>query len=257
MIVKNLSCFSTDHPQSGNPATVILNFTGNAAEMQQYAKESHTAACAFVLPDQVVRFFYPEMESELCIHAALCAAKVLLDKSNQKTIHLKTKSGNILYFQKEDAIYQIKTCIEPCTKEVFAQNLLSHLLNTEDFAESLPCQLASIGSPKLLVPLFSEQALAQLSPNLEAIKDWSIKQNINGIYAYAQLSENIFAARNFNPKTGLTEDIATGVSAGALASSLGRSIKIFQGQYLGHPSCIEVNYEASDTIWVGGKIREQ
>jgi PhzF family phenazine biosynthesis protein len=136
------------------------------------------------------------------------------------------------------------------------KDLIFTLLNTSDLAPDLPYQIASVGSPKLLIPLSSEKTLAQLSPNLAAIKAWSIETGVNGVYVYTQISENEFAARNFNPKTGLTEDIATGVSAGALAAALCRSIHVFQGQYLGHPSQIKINYEDSNNLWVGGVVKE-
>jgi predicted PhzF superfamily epimerase YddE/YHI9 len=113
MLIKNLRCFSAKDKRSGNPAIVIQDFEGHTHEMQQFAKNSQAPACAFVFKGESIRFFYPEMESELCIHAALCAAKVLFAQNPSQIMQLKIKSEKVLNFKKANKSYYIKTATEP------------------------------------------------------------------------------------------------------------------------------------------------
>lgn len=252
-----LRCFCLeDKPCSGNPAMVIQDFDGERRDMQSFAKASGAPACAFILDSTQLRFFYPGMESNLCIHAALCAAKILFGETPDTSVIGKNGAGESLLFKKEGNLVFIKTSVkEPCQATPSEKEIASLLnLDANLISPHLPCVIASIDVPKLLVPVTSEFALANLKPNLEALKTWSLQEKTGGIYAYAEREDGSYAARNFNPKTGLNEDIATGVSAGALASVLVKDILIHQGHFLGKPSLIHAVYEDARNIWVGGEV---
>ena len=65
--------------------------------------------------------------------------------------------------------------------------MLKQLLNLADTSEistDFPMTVASVGSPKLFVPLRSEEALEKLHPNFDIIKQWSLDNRINGLYVY-------------------------------------------------------------------------
>jgi PhzF family phenazine biosynthesis protein len=119
--------------------------------------------------------------------------------------------------------------------------------------------VASVGSPKLFVPLRSVEALATLHPNFDLIKQWSLDNGINGLYVYALESTDplLLQARAFNPKTGQNEDAATGVAAAALALVFKENLIIKQGYFIGKPSQLMITYHHPEEIYVGGKIMEQ
>ncbi len=76
--------------------------------------------------------------------------------------------------------------------------------------KSSPC-VASIGSPKLLIPIKQLDILATLNPKFDFIKKWSIENGINGLYVYSADVNNKnhnYVARGFNPKGGKNEDAA-------------------------------------------------
>lgn len=80
-------------------------------------------------------------------------------------------------------------------------------------------QIVSTGTPKLMIPVDSLQALRMVKPNLEGIKEYCKNGAARGFYPFT--TETIdpradFQARQFNPLVGINEDPITGVAAGAL-----------------------------------------
>lgn len=64
--------------------------------------------------------------------------------------------------------------------------MVSQLLNIDaaNISASLPFIVASVGSPKLLIPI-SANTINNLNPNYLEIEKWSIKSRVNGIYVYS------------------------------------------------------------------------
>ncbi|MDB4986390.1 MAG: PhzF family phenazine biosynthesis protein [Myxococcaceae bacterium] len=81
-------------------------------------------------------------------------------------------------------------------------------------------QAASIGSAKAIVELSDVEELQALRPASRDLSDWSFAHGINGAYVYARDAAGQIYARAFNPLSGVIEDAATGVAAGALAQAL-------------------------------------
>ena len=75
--MKILNCFCTDLPNSGNPAGVIFDFSGDKTEKQKLAQQRQLPVIVFVdhvdsdIP--ILQFFYPNVETNLCLHGALAA----------------------------------------------------------------------------------------------------------------------------------------------------------------------------------------
>jgi PhzF family phenazine biosynthesis protein len=136
-------------------------------------------------------------------------------------------------------------------------------IDAEQLDSSLPCIAASLGSPKLLVPIKTAAILNHLKPDFDFIKKWSIENQVNGLYVYsADAPSGVdFIARGFNPKGGWNEDAATGVAAGTLISVLPKSTQkdfvIDQGDTMGEPSRISISLAEDDQVLVGGTIYEK
>lgn len=258
------SVFTTNEKNSGNLALVISDFSGSDSDMQSIAQSSSFPVTMFILTGKkhnLVRAFYPEMEAPLCIHGALAAAKFLFEENPDKTIlNTEQVNGELLQFtlSNKDTV-QVKLQKQAAPNIQISNELIKELLNLQSSAAidvSLPCIVASVGSPKWLIPLMDKNTIAHLQPNFELIKEWSIASGVNGLYVYTKNNEKI-VARNFNPKTGILEDSGTGVAAGALALALRQDFVISQGEFIQQPSEIHVTYQNDNNIFVGGKVEDK
>ncbi len=264
--MKILYCFCTDLPNSGNPAGVIFDFPGDKTEKQKLAQQLQLPVIVFVnkadSPIPVLQFFYPNIEMSLCLHGALAAVFLLMNQRQTNRITVSNTIGTLFEAIKLDnQIAQIKVSAEPAAAYTPKLKILKQLLNLSDLGEisvDLPMAVASVGSPKLFVPLKSPEALANMHPNFDLIKQWSLDNQINGLYVYALESviPLLLQARAFNPKTGQNEDADTGVAAAALASVFKKNLIIKQGHFINKPSLLIITYHHPEEIYIGGKIIE-
>lgn len=266
-----LSCFCISNinssmektePSSGNPAGLIEEFEGNTNEMQELATQLNLPVTVFI-QDQIqtplLRFFYPTCEMPLCIHGSLGAGYLLLKRYQQQSITAVTKNGQSLRLtnKNNDVFLEVnRGQILPISPDLDVINQLLGLKINIVLDKNLPLCVATIGSPKLLIPLKQFDSLAALKPNFYFIKKWSIENGINGLYVYSADVNNKdydFVARGFNPKGGKNEDAATGVAAGALYEALQTNFNILQGEFMSQPSCIKV-YGNNEQLCIGGLV---
>lgn len=262
MKIHYLSCFITKEPNSGNPAAVVEDFVGEDYDKQKLAKQLNLPVMVFIekVPGKIVlRYFYPETEMLMCNHGTLAAAAVLLKDSTSHEIKLFNKENRLIKIRHQDqAFYQEFGKAEIFSIKIAAAEIAEMVgASIESIDSTLPCVVASIGSPKLLVPVKTKHILDSLHPKFESIKSWSRANKVNGLYVYTADEQNAdFYARAFNPKTGNNEDAATGVAAGALIGALKQDglFTIGQGMILSRPSLITVLSQHSN-IAVGGKVK--
>ncbi|MCL1999613.1 MAG: PhzF family phenazine biosynthesis protein [Turicibacter sp.] len=214
----------------GNPAGVCLleNTWLDSALMQNIAMENNLSETAFVLHDSntfSIRWFAPLGEVELCGHATLAAAHILLsDISGKREIVFDSKQGKLtakkigslieLDFP-ADNIYQIPiseapACFDQLPKEVWCgREEYMLIFDSENVVRNIQC-------------------------------DYNIAANIDlsGVIITAASSEYDFIMRYFCPKYGINEDPVTGSSLTLLApywqKKLGKNtFKIFQASKRG------------------------
>lgn len=258
-IIVKCFCNEADN-NSGNPAGIYLNLLIDDTQKQQLAKELNLPVTVFVstakndIPS--LEFFYPHRKMPLCLHGALAAAHILFKESNQQSMTVRVMNGARLQLnQHAFDHFEVEVLPEKIKQPALSLMLGSALLNIDvsDIAENFPFVVASVGSPKLLIPLSSLDTLTHLNPNYSAIEKWSLEHKVNGVYAYSHQVENIFYARGFNPITGHQEDAATGVAAAALSLQLEKDIVVKQGETLGLPCEMNLRFASANSIWVGGK----
>lgn len=256
--IHQILCFCTSQTNSGNPAAVVENFSGDNSAKAVLAKKLNLPVTVFVSSSKpsMLEFFYPIGQMPLCLHGSLAAALVT------QQLKFITASGQILTVCHQDAdIYQVQVQTQVCQNTPPELDTIQTLLNLSNqecgIDLQLPYCIASVGSPKLLIPLTDLKILKKLKPNYELIKQWSIEQQVNGLYVYVatHLTATHFYARGFNPKTGNQEDAATGVAAAALASQLQKNITVIQGDVIGRSSEIQVEYIDLQNIKVGGRCK--
>ncbi|WP_243422471.1 PhzF family phenazine biosynthesis protein [Micromonospora globispora] len=120
--------------------------------------------------------------------------------------------------------------------------------------------IASLGRPRLLVPVSTRSALADLAPDFDRLRDACDRLGLLGCYVYClPAADGRIAARMFAPSIGVPEDIANANSTACLAAYLAREgmadISVDMGDALGTPSTIAAagwQSEAGPLVRVGG-----
>ncbi|MGF7046226.1 PhzF family phenazine biosynthesis protein [Paenibacillus sp. DS2015] len=267
----------TDQPDFGNSAGVLeYNSMWSVEDMLQIANHSDTSVTVFVkiskndVQDYKFRFFSKEKELSFCGHGSLAGAAYAMNKLGVNLLRVKFGTSNsIVIIESKDGIYYLKTPRTTILEISPIRDEIAFMLGIEPEAISTtsPFCVATIGSPKLLVPIISRMELNTIKPKYTEIKKWSRDNNINGIYTYAFKEKlldqennlpKLIYTRGFNPLFGILEDPATGVAAGALADVLyierGYSSFIFhQGELMGASSQIRVEIEP-EGVRIGGSV---
>ena len=199
----------TDKIFSGNPAGVcILDNELDEKLMQKIATENNLSETAFAVKSNKgynLRWFTPECEIDLCGHATLAAAFILMnyvDKSLTE-ISFSTKSG-ILGVKKEG--------------EFFTMNFPSRMPIECDIPLGLEKALGTkiikaYRSRDLLVTLNDEMAVKELVPDFNALAQY---KDYFGIVVTAKGDNCDFVSRYFAPASGVSEDPVTGSSHSSL-----------------------------------------
>jgi PhzF family phenazine biosynthesis protein len=255
MHAQTLNCFGA-HPGDGNPALVIEDDGMDPAARQAFAL-AHNTTCVFLSPDNDVDYFYPHMRSPLCLHATLAVAAVLFGRNPlAATIAVRTAmKGQELVLSREGDDYFVRLAPHPAPAIAMRDEQIAALLNAPGLALASAPQVASVGSPKLLVEVPDADTLYGLAPDLAGIHAWGKQHGVSGLYVYCRLDDATFEGRNFNHLDPGLEDGATGVAAGALAVALGRGLLLRQGRASGRACLIRARVE-DGAVLVGGAAEQ-
>ena len=226
----------TDRPFAGNPAAVCLldeaDTWPDETWMQQVAAEMHLSETAFAHPltesadaDWALRWFTPEVETNLCGHATLATAHAMhRDRGTAGTVRFMSRSGVLVAHTSDDGTITLD----------FPAALLSEAPAPGGLDEALgatpEATYATGALGDLLVVLDDEAAVRALAPDLAAIARIARRDAIRGVIATASASTPNagydFVSRFFAPADGIPEDPVTGSAHTALApywsSRLGR-----------------------------------
>lgn len=263
MHVHLLRCFGAA-PGLGNPALVIEDDASSPQARQDFARERNTT-CIWIDPAQddsataVIDFYYPHTRSPLCLHATLAAAETLWTHAGAYApLTVRTAMhAQPLGLSRENGNVFVRLAPQPPPQPQLTPDLSARLLRLPQDAIVTPPQVASIGSPKLLVQVRNQSTLHALAPDLEAITEWGKANKVNGLYVYcpidADKAQHRFEGRNFNHLDPSLEDSATGVAAGALTVLLGRGLHLRQGHATGRDCLIRTRLDEG-AVLVGGRV---
>lgn len=188
---------------AGNPAAVCpLESWLPDAQMQAIAAENNLAETAFFVRNgkgYKLRWFTPIVEVDLCGHATLASAFVILNdlEPNERSVAFETKSGT-LTVTREGGLYSLdfparppKPCAEVCP------GLHPALGGKPE---------AVLAADDYLVVYRTEEELRALKPDMAAL------MNIDrfAVIASAPGREADFVSRFFAPGKGVPEDPVTG-----------------------------------------------
>ena len=205
-------------PLTGNPAAVMpLDHWLDDDQMQAIAAENNLSETAFLVPsgrddaDYDLRWFTPATEVELCGHATLASAHVLLTGDR---IRFSTQSG-ILTVTRNDDLLQLDLPAAPLSE--VREPELCRALGLPDS----PVWLASACNDAAIIEVADESAVRSTAPDFAALG----KIHRMAIVTAPGDHEDI-ASRVFVPYAGIDEDPVTGSAHAALvpfwAGRLGR-----------------------------------
>jgi trans-2,3-dihydro-3-hydroxyanthranilate isomerase len=257
----------TDTPLQGNALAVFPEVTGLETEtMQRIARELNLSETVFVAPpegdsDADLRIFTPATELPFAGHPLLGTGFVLGERLGKDALLLATRGGHVpIRLTSERGTIVFGEMEQPLpTREDFARaDELLAALGVE--RSELPVEAYCNGPVHVYVALASEQAVAELHPDLGALEAFDGSFGVN---CFAGTGAS-YKTRMFGPALGVPEDPATGSAAGPLAIHLarhgrigyGEEIAIRQGEEIGRPSLLWARVDGTrehiDRVVVGG-----
>jgi PhzF family phenazine biosynthesis protein len=186
----------------GNPAAVVpLEEWITSKLMQNIAMENNLSETAFIVKNQdnyEIRWFTPQCEVELCGHATLAAAHLILYhyESNRNEVTFLSKSGK-LNVKKENDLLSINL---PAVQSKKAEP-------SEILTEALGKKPAEIYESDDIMAVFdSEEDIKSMTPAFIKLK----KIETRGVIVTAPGKNVDFVSRFFAPAVGIDEDPVTG-----------------------------------------------
>ncbi len=192
----------TDRPFGGNPAAVcILHDWLDDATLQAIAVENNLSETAYLVAygdNFKLRWFTPGMEVDLCGHATLASAALVLDhlQPGRKVVAFDTKSGT-LTVQRDGDKLSMDFPARPAGEVPLPDGF-------ETAMGIVPKQF--MRAQKNMAVLADEAAVLAFDPDLDYIKNM---QGM-GLIVTAPGSESDCASRYFAPHAGISEDPVTG-----------------------------------------------
>jgi PhzF family phenazine biosynthesis protein len=190
---------------SGNPAAVCpLEKWLPDEVMQAVAAENNLAETAFFVPENGsygLRWFTPGVEIDLCGHATLASAYVILNRLSSRgdTVSFQTKSGELTVHRNGD-LYSLDFPSRPPQRTEVYPRLIEAL-------GTVPLEI--LAARDYMVVYESEEQVRTLQPNMELLG----QIDRFAVIVTAPGSDGFdFVSRFFAPAKGVPEDPVTGSS---------------------------------------------
>lgn len=262
--------------EGGNPCPVVIDAVHMTAPQMRAVAHTFGQECGFVVspPDAPVpslRFFVPEHEMSMCVHATIALVARLADcgRLSGTSATVSTPVGRLetrwSASESSNHVEQVSVGQLDATfddSNPTATQIAEVLgVSAADLDSTMgPIRSVSTSRPKLIVPIASEDQLHALTPHWSQMWDLCASFDTTGIYAVCQgAAPDEYHARQFPVRAGYPEDAATGVAAAAFAAHLTdldrhaerKSIQIFQGEAMGHPSLL-----SASARWNGSEVTD-
>lgn len=239
----------TDQAFKGNPAAVCpLDYWIPDEKMQQIAEENNLPETAFFVNRgdfYQIRWFTPQAEVDLCGHATLASAWVIMNKIQPDVREIKFGShGGELIVRRDKNYFFMDFPAHPPEKCDVPDELIKALGQN-------PGEILS--SNYYLAVFNSEDLIRHLKPYMTLLKEL----DRIGVIVTAPGKEVDFVSRFFAPAVGIPEDPVTGSAHCTLipywANKLGKS-KMIAKQVSGRGGDLICEYK-KDRVVIGGQAR--
>ena len=200
---------------SGNPAAICpLEQWLEEKVLQDIAAENNLSETAFFVRESDayrLRWFTPQCEVDLCGHATLASAFVLLNilEPHNSSIRFNTRSGLLTVSRDGDLIAMDFPSFRPWKCQNPPQKLAQGLPVAEGCAA--PSEVFQTNS-KYLVIYENEAEIQNAKPDFEALKEL----HPLGVCITAPGQRSDFVSRYFVPSYGIPEDPVTGSTHSSL-----------------------------------------
>jgi PhzF family phenazine biosynthesis protein len=272
-----LDVFS-EHPGGGNPLGVVIGAEQwSDAAMQGFAAWTDLVETTFLLPptdpsaSYRLRIFTPEREIAFAGHPTIGSAHAALEvglvapgpdgliqecKAGLLPIRMHgTGAGRRLYVQAPAAMILMQgEAAQVRLRRALAGNALG----------PLGAALVDGGRRWWLAELVSEDALRSWRPDHALIGELAHASDSMGLCAFARCDRRDYqlVVRAFPAGVGIVEDPASGAANGLIGayiaqcapgSPLAHGYRVSQGREIGHDAVIDIEFDASARVWVGGR----
>lgn len=272
----------TDRPLGGNPCAIVFDADDLDAEtMQAIAKEMNLSETAFVLRSEVAdvraRYFTPAAEIPMAGHPtiatifALFETGRLMSSGAHTAVSLELRDGPIpvdVYAEAGAVQRVVMTQRTPQFLDTLDTAAVMPVwgLTPEDAVPDAPIQIVSTGTPQLMIPVRTLDALRSLSVDLAAFTRLAAENDFFSVHLFCAggvTPEGGSFARHFAPPPDVFEDPFTGSATGGMAAYLWRyglidtpAFVAEQGHWMGRPGRGSVEVvgprDAIETVQVGG-----
>ncbi|WP_426363940.1 PhzF family phenazine biosynthesis protein [Streptomyces sp. E-08] len=258
--------------RGGSPTAVTDDGPYGEEERRRVPGVAGTSHAVFVsrgpeqdgLPVFSLRFFTSEGELPSCGHGTLAALGYLAARAGAGTHRVTLRVAGRTFPGR--AVRK-----GPCAEVGFAYGpvelrepdpeesaLVLPTLGIHPHALGTGLRVASVGRPRLLVPVTSPAVLAALAPDMERLRAACDRLGLLGCYVYAAPSPSgRVAARMFAPSIGVPEDVANANSTACLAAHLGERgidrVSVDMGDSLGSPSTLRA-WSSGPVVRLGGDV---
>ena len=248
-------------PFKGNPACVVEPFDvwPEAGWMQALAKENNQAETAFLLrtadPARFgLRWFTPGMEVDLCGHATLASAHVLLAELGLEApaLTFETRSGQLIVGWAGEG-YEMDFPADPPRRTTVPEGLV----------EALGVTPVEVRAGRYLVAVLADAAAVRgVNPDIRALSAIRGEAGETGqviVCALADATDDVDVVdRFFAPGCGVDEDPATGSAHCILgplyADTLGRAMVRFRQVFPGRGGEIETETRGDRVLLRGQAV---
>ncbi|MDL4816268.1 PhzF family phenazine biosynthesis protein [Actinomadura opuntiae] len=240
--------------QGGSPTAVLDDGPLTDAERRAVPTLMGTSHAVFVSPANdgsavALRFFTSEGELPACGHGTVAALAVLAERAGDDDYRAVLRTSRRTFTGRCVRNTSAFTVVfdpgpvdlrEPTARE---RALVVPALGIDPGALGPGLRVASVGRPRMLVPVTTRSVLAALDPDQDRLRAACDELGLLGAYVHTPPSgEGRLAARLFAPSIGVPEDIANANSTACLAAHLAgqgvTDISVDMGDALGAPSTI-------------------
>ncbi|MCU7725459.1 PhzF family phenazine biosynthesis protein [Actinoplanes sp. KI2] len=241
----------------GSPTAVLDESPMADEERRSVPGRAGASHAAFVAPDGAVRFFTSEGELPACGHGTVAVLAVLTERTGRSE-HLLRVSGRTFRGRAMpiggglfDAAFDpgAVTTRSPDDSEISA------ILAAVGAGDRAGARVATLGRPRMLLPIADRDELADLRPDLDRLRAATDRCGFLGCYVYTVPdADGRAAARMFAPSIGVPEDIANANSTACLAAHLGADLRVDMGDSLGSPATVTASAQPGGSVVVGGSV---
>jgi trans-2,3-dihydro-3-hydroxyanthranilate isomerase len=216
-------------------------------------------------PSVSMRFFTAAGELPACGHGTVAALAVIAARAQTARREMLLRAGGRQFTGRVtgsgnnyEAMFEPgPVALRPATAA--ERDLVVSAVGAAERSTVAGCQIAAVGRPRMLVEIADRQALAELAPDMSALRGACDRLGLLGCYVYTTPAGNgQAAARMFAPSIGVPEDIANANSTACLAALLVdrfQRLTVDMGDSLGEPATIVATSRRSPTgpvVNVGG-----